>query len=117
MPVYWVEKYVQYKRIQWVWRAGVEVSILMSITNICRRPVMHICTSQYRHPLSAIIPDHPVPSHSACSTFLCSAKILRFGFIDVHVAWRVAVMMHEVCWIELTESSSYGAPCLLDGTD
>ena len=28
-----------------------------------------------------------------------------------------AGMVHRVCWIELTYSSSYGASCVLNGTD
>jgi len=26
-------------------------------------------------------------------------------------------MVHRVCWMELTNSSSYSASCMLDGTD
>jgi len=29
----------------------------------------------------------------------------------------VAVMLHRVCWTKLTDSSCYGASCVLDGTD
>jgi len=28
----------------------------------------------------------------------------------------VANMVHRVCWMEVTDSSSYGAPCVLDGS-
>ena len=29
----------------------------------------------------------------------------------------VALMVHDECWMELTKSSSYGASCVLNGTD
>jgi hypothetical protein len=35
---------------------------------------------------------------------------------DMYVI-AVAVMVHCVSWTELTDSSSYGASCVLDGTD
>jgi len=29
----------------------------------------------------------------------------------------VEVLVHRFCWTELTDNSSYGASCVLDGTD
>jgi hypothetical protein len=29
----------------------------------------------------------------------------------------VAVMVHRVCWMEMTDSSSYGASCVLEWTE
>jgi hypothetical protein len=51
---------------------------------------------------SLTMPNAPAPSHSEHSTFLCLARVLHFGFVCL--AWG-------------SVSSSYGASCVLDGTD
>jgi hypothetical protein len=89
----------------------------MSVTNVCKRLVMRISTSKYRQALSAIIADPPAPRHAERSTLLCSARVLGFGLFVVRVTWSVAGKVHRVCWTELTDSSSYGESCVLEGTE
>ena len=65
----------------------------MSVTNVCRHLVMHICTSKYPQPLLATITDPPASSRSDQGT-----------------------LSESSCACDLV-SGSYGALCVFDRTD